>query len=96
MVFVSDFPGALVSGNFSNAPAEILYSNILFNNPQNPCLFNTLFEYNPTTHGLGTMLVLPNQRLSFVFSHVGPNVLLPSNQFFYRPHTLIRIVLFLG
>ena len=35
---------------------------------QYPCLSDILFECNPNKHGQGMMLVLPNQRLSKVFS----------------------------
>ena len=65
IVFVSAFPGALASDNFSMAQAEILDSNMLllfFH--QYPCLFGILFECHLNTHGQGMMLVLPNQRLS--------------------------------
>ena len=48
---------------FSIAPAEILDSNIF--------LFDNLVECNPIEHSQGTMSVLPNQRLSYVFSTLG-------------------------
>ena len=63
MIFASGFPEASV-GSFSLAPAEILASNFSLLSSQCHYFLYTLFEYNPKIRGRGTMLVLPDQRLS--------------------------------
>ena len=52
------------------------------NFPQYLCLSDILFECNPNIHGQRMMLVLPNQRLSWVFFHVGLIFCLLSSQFY--------------
>ena len=59
----ADFPE---QSNFSVAPAEILDSNMVLCCQQNLCSLHIVFEYFPSTHGRGMMLVLPN--LIFCFS----------------------------
>ena len=65
------------------------------NSPQYLCLFDILFECNPNSHGQGMMLVLPNQRLSVVFS-ILDWCSASFQPVLYRPHTPIRTVLVLG
>ena len=75
-------------GSFSVPPAEIRDSNMAL-----PCLFHIVFEYNPNKHGQEMLSVLPNQRLSWVFSTVGQYPV-SFQQVLYRPRTQTRIVLF--
>ena len=68
-MFVSGFRGALASGNFSIAPAEILDSNVLSVICHNIVTNFTLsLSATQIIHGQEIMLVLPDQRLSCRFS----------------------------
>ena len=85
----------LLNTIFSTHPADILVQTNLCNCLHYLCLLCILFECNPTKHGQDMMLVHPNQFLSWVFSTSGL-CSVSFQPFFCRPHTQIRIVLFLG
>ena len=63
--------------------------------PQYLCWFDTLLSANQNIHGQEMMLVLPDQRLSWKLSKSVP-CFLSCLPVWYRPHTLIRLVLLLG
>ena len=70
IVFGIRFLVAFVSGNFPLLQQRSWIQTYFCNYPQYPCLFGILFEYTPSIHDLGKMLVSPNQRLSFVLSRL--------------------------
>ena len=95
VVFVSDFRSFSFRWLFHCTSRNSGFKHTFMNYPQYPCLYDLLFECIPTTHGLGRMLVLPNKRLSFVFSTLD-SFSASFQPVLYRPHTLIRTVLSLG
>ena len=93
-VSASRFPEALV-GRSLWLQQKSWIRNYCCNYPQYPCWSDILFECNPNKHGHGMMLVLSNQRLPWEFSK-SVLCLLSCLPVWYRPHTLIRMVLLLG
>ena len=68
-----------------------LFQTYSWNCLQYLCLFCFLVECNPKKHGQGMMLVLPNQRHSYVFSTLDPDFV-SFLLFWNRPHTQTKTI----
>ena len=88
----SDFPSMVI---FHLIQREFRIQTLFCDCLQYLCLFHTVFEYIPSTHDQGKMLVLPNQLLCLLLSTTDWSFV-SSQPIWCHPRTLIRIILFYG
>ena len=80
---------------FLFSPRKFANRTWFCNCPQYICLFHIVIEYIASIHDQGKMLVLPNRLLSWVIS-TSDQGSVSFQSILFHPHTLIRIILFLG